>query len=307
MGRQLDLERLALGRSAFQDVQIDEDGPSQGLHPGVETAGSDESNGQVYKQQYDSKGRPINPSTEERNESMRDAMNACLALVGVVERKDISDQEYQEKQKARELLLIAENQRGQDLDIVPSLLSLVLTWWPDTITARIQAGLYNGSNSFADIVTQGLTNVHARGYGDLVDTFFAGLPLSILYTILRSTFRAFMRERIGRLQVYLDAKSQRRRSQRATRMLTVTFRIVELSIDAILLPLQYYAITQKLGLAPSRPLLPATSLLLPWHSSSLHSVMWQSSVGNRILRHLCSPAILLLLRNFLRTDKAALS
>ncbi|KAK3109291.1 hypothetical protein LTR53_017611, partial [Teratosphaeriaceae sp. CCFEE 6253] len=86
MGRQQHLTRLALGRSAFQSSGDDEPGGDRtGLH------GEGEATDGRPAQQYDAKGRPVNPATAARNAEMRRAQNSILALVGVVEAAERSE------------------------------------------------------------------------------------------------------------------------------------------------------------------------------------------------------------------------
>lgn len=303
MGRQLDLERLALGRSAFQDLPADGEASNLVLHNAIDSSETDQPDGETYKQQYDSKGRPINPATEERNQTMRNAQNAALALVGVVERKETSDRDLEALQKARYRVLKAEHETGEYVDVVATVLSLALTWWPDILTARIEAGLYAGSMSFTDIVMQDLALAQYSGGQDLIDTVFAGLPLYVLCLILRNTLREIMRGGIGRLQGWLDKRLRHGSSQRVNHALKSAFGIIVVAIDITLLPLQFYADTQKLGLAPPRPLLPNLGILLPGNPNSVHSFIWTSNASMPAVAILSSPAVLLLLQNFMRSGQ----
>ncbi|KAK0902387.1 hypothetical protein LTR57_019682 [Friedmanniomyces endolithicus] len=118
MGRQQYLTRLALGRSPFleatneqhADVKVDQDG-----HDASKT---EEPAYRGYTQQYNSKGRPINPTTEARNAEMRRAQNSVLALVGVVESREHSQRESEvELRRANEELREAEDGTGFLLEI----------------------------------------------------------------------------------------------------------------------------------------------------------------------------------------------
>lgn len=137
MGRRAHLERLALGRSAFQDEPARPEDPNGELDHVSGSTTEDIELDNDYRQQYDSKGRPINPATEARNQAMRDAQNGVLAVVGVVEAKATADNDLNHrlysKQKARAKLLKAEQARGELVDLVTSFLGVALTWWPEAV------------------------------------------------------------------------------------------------------------------------------------------------------------------------------
>lgn len=303
MGRQQDLERLALGRSAFQDVDTEGEASDQGFDHAAGSAGNGQLDGDSYKQQYDNKGRPINPATEERNQSMRNAQNAVLALVGVVESKEASDHQLEKqclsKQEAREKVLKAEQARGNGLGLITSLFHVATTWWPETLTSRIQAGVYAGSMSFTDIVLRDLTAAQYCGSRGLFDTFFAGAPVTIFYGILKLSLRWTTVQGFGRLQKWLNKRLQASTFDRVNRALLVTCVLSIGAIDAALLPMQYYATAQKLGLAPSRPLLLEWKDVLPWNTYSMHTFIWKSAIDLPFLGMLCSPALLVWLQNVL--------
>ena len=64
MGRQQYLERLALGRSAFEDPDTEAEGVRENETPRAQGAiDSDDGDGTHSEQQYVKKGRPTNPLT----------------------------------------------------------------------------------------------------------------------------------------------------------------------------------------------------------------------------------------------------
>lgn len=309
MGKQQYLERLALGRSAFEDADIN---PVQanGASPQDQTAVEDgQPTTNIYEQQYDDKGRPINQTTEERNEAMRDAQNSVLELVGVVESKDLSDKDSEMKymyiRKAREEVLREEQDRGEDLELVTNLLHAALTWWPEMLVARIQCGFYASSGSFADIILNEIRTAGSGGSGKVLATLFAGVPACALCALLKTLLCAAVGEGIGRFQKYLLRKRfPRRTTRRINTAITVFCEALVVGIDAAMLPLEYFGEVQRLGLAPTWPLLPHWRLFWPTSSpDSMHSFLWTSNVGISALRMMCSPASLLLVNGSLVRDQ----
>ena len=308
MGRQQYLERLALGRSPFEDVETDaksqdderpkdENGVSTGyLHLGG------------HEQQYDDKGRPINPSTEERNQAMRNAQNSVLELVGVVESRDISDKssemKYRYIREAREEVLRVEHDFGEDLELMTKIFLAALSWWPETLIRRIQCGIYPSSVSFADIVLKELRTVKAGGFKGLLDTLFPAVPACLLCAVIETLLCGAVGEGVGRLQNGLIRRRFRRRTTKRINFgITVVCEALVIGIDVLLLPLHYYASVQRLGLAPSWPLLPSWRSFVPSNPSSVHSFIWTSAIGILAFRTICSPAVLLLVHNYLKRDQ----
>ncbi|KAK5173510.1 uncharacterized protein LTR77_002191 [Saxophila tyrrhenica] len=112
MGRLFHLERLALGRSPFESIDAEDSPPEVDSQGGI----SSPDNGH-YQQQYDRKGRPINPATEKHNRELRHAQNAILELVGVVESKDQTARLEQERRaEERAMILHDEHDWGDTFE-----------------------------------------------------------------------------------------------------------------------------------------------------------------------------------------------
>lgn len=306
MGRQQDLERLALGRSAFQGPIANDAAlthyPQDNAVPQVNNQ-LDET---IYKQQYDDKGRPINPSTEATNQAMRHAQNAVIALTGAVESREASSRdEHKQRQINRIKTLESEDERGDDLTLLSAFLRVLLTRWPESLIARMQAGAYNDSSTFADIVLRDLIEARNGGFLQCLNIFLGGLPLSICYHFLKSLLVKAVRHPIGRLQSLIDRRLPSKHSRRASNALLFFFEGLVVAIEVALLPLPYYVTAQKLNLAPSWPPLPDKSILLPWSSSSLHSLIWKPFANISRFSILFSPAAMLLLQNILRDRRDA--
>ena len=307
MGRRLYLERLALGRSAFEDPVLEPSITSQEASEDSTAVASSQQNDEDYQQQYDNKGRPIKLSTEEINRSMRNAQNAVLALVGVVESKDDSDSRAKEKYRllheSREAILAAEQERGEEVEALTGLIHRISTWWPETLTSRIQAGLYSTTLSFTHVVRQELGAAKLGGYRGLLAVAFPGAPTYLAYTVTKTLLCGSVAEGMGLLQEKLGRRFSRHKMRlRVHTIINVACDILFLTIDVALLPLQYHAEVQALGLAPAWPLLPSWRVFLPPGISPAQSFLWSSPFRVPVLGRLCSPAIMLLLLNYLKRD-----
>ena len=304
MGRQQYLERLALGRSAVEDLEstVDLDREQQNIATG---GSSNDSAGLVHEQQYDNKGRAVNPQTEKRNAAMRNAQNAVLALVGVVESKDERDRleeaKYRPLQESRDQMLQAEQEWGEALTVLATGLSKVLLWWPETLTARIQAGVYDSSLSFGDILTGEVAGAREYGSKHFLLTFLSGIPAYLLHLVLDYLLLGNAIDyTVGPLTKVLGYYAKRRKQGNGLRQLSEVLQEGLCVIgDILLMPLLYYAETQRLGLAPPLPLLP--SWRSPWCANpySKDNIIWQPPTGLYLFKSITSPALLLLLRNSL--------
>lgn len=304
MGRQQYLERLALGRSPFQDSAVrpekpDDNNTDEPTKPTLHTDDSHSNN-----QTYDSKGRPINQRTEERNAAMRNAQNAVLALVGVVESKDASEKIDEARnrvmRKQWERLLEAEQERGSDLNMFLEYLYHLIRWWPDALVARIQAGLHSPSQPFADIVLRDLRRIRLLGASACFAVLLPGVVPHSLCTLSDALICGALVEGIGQLQTYLGRSTKRRQTSRwlnATAL--VATELLCVGVGMCLMPLEYHAETQRLGLAPNWPLLPHWRTFLPNHPSSSHNFLWTSPIELSRLRFCGSPGFWLLLQRSL--------
>ncbi|KAM0721689.1 hypothetical protein Q7P37_002614 [Cladosporium fusiforme] len=286
MGRTQNLERLALGRSAFQhpsaNTATDEND--------VDTAGSQETNAntaavpgasQPYVQQYDAKGRPFSPETEAQNAKLRHASNEVLALVGVVERKDSADARMQLdltlKRAMREHSLISEDNRGTELRALADVVSWFVSWWPAVLTRRIQVGIYSKNTSFADILRSEANSILNNGWRRLLLGLLPGAGVAVLHKVLWQFLALIVEEGIGALQNKIVAsKIRRRKAKRLIRSLTVFTDILLVAIDMLLLPLEIYSIARQLNIAPPTPWRPLLTTLLPSYTRAAYSTMFSS-------------------------------
>ena len=313
MGRQQYLERLALGRSAFEDPHPDPGSFNQEHSTSQAPVAENPTYSQLhrggYQQQYDTKGRPINPATEDRNARMRNAQNAVLALVGVVESRDNAERSSEMKfryiRQAREETLKAEQDRGEDLDLVLKILHTIVCCWPDALTARVQAGVYSSFTPFAAVVLKEIRSGMHRGLGGFFATFLPGAPAMLASALLRLLYLAVVGEGEMRLLEWLIQQRYLRRVavKRVYRILEVVSEVLFLAVDIALLPLDYHATAQQLGLAPAWPLVPSWQSFSPSSPASFHRFIWKPFIAIPVLRHVCSPAALLIMRTVLKRDQ----
>lgn len=308
MGRRQYLERLALGRSAYQNVDLEQQQSPAATSPGSSST-AQEWTGHEYTQQYDSRGRPINPAIDRFNAEQRRAQNEVLALVGVVERKDETDHinglRYDAIQKARRDLLADENERGELLDHAIFGCSFLLHLWPAALRQRIQIGRYHTSRSLVDILVTEWRQPWRGGTRLFLASLFPGAGSTIAHHLVRFALMMAAEQLTGELQTRLSKKVETRQTLRYLELGTAwVFEALLLAIDIGLLPLEYYAATQMLGLAPALPLFPSLQSYLPWHAESFHNVGWKCVISNRFIKNFASPAAILLVRKMLAYDAA---
>ncbi|KAK5699172.1 hypothetical protein LTR17_023489 [Elasticomyces elasticus] len=302
MGRQQHLTRLALGRSAFQDADNEETAQvkreQDTAFPGV-TGG--------YVQQYDSKGRPVNQSTDARNTETRRAFNSVYSVIGVVEERETSRQASErhareEKREERLMLLRAEDCSGCNIKSVAAVAEPMAVMWVNNLTWRYQLGLYDHRHSFTHQVRAAWSLAIQGGWQGAYSALFAGAVADQLHYFARIALNDVMAVVKGRCQGWHGTTLRR---LRPLRRVLQCLEIVTLGgIDVLLLPLQYWARVQQLGLAPALPLLPPLGFLLPWHPDSFHAFGWRPVLNIPVVGLLTSPAILLLLGTIARDAHA---
>lgn len=294
MGRQQYLQRLALGRSAFQDIEHE---TSEADVPEVQTH-------EHYYQQYDRKSRPVNPSTEASNAAMRDAQNAVLELVGVVERKDLEEEAFEIakrklRDKQREMLLL-EQDRGEDLDPVADILCELSTWRLKTVLARVQAGLFDSTLPMVDLLSAELNAVTRSGIKTTLLALMAGAPAMLATSFIKVIFDGVMSKGFEHLHSFVDRRPLQRRTRRTiSTCLSLLRDCLILSLNVLLLPLAYHVKIQTLGLIAPSPLLPSWNTFRHGGFFSFSSPMWTSTLGLPVLSVVTSPAALLLVREAL--------
>lgn len=217
MGRKQYLERLALGRSAFENLA--DESISVSTDAG-ESANQPEStvNPEPGVQQYDNKGRPKNPTTEAFNARLRHAQNSVLALVGVVERKESRDLAAQHKLSAnrafREHLLQKENDRGDELESVACLAIIMVTWWPDKLLRRLATGTH-GDRPFAEIMGREWHALSANGWRGLPDGLWPGMGAMLGYWLAWYVIAGGVEEVVSWAQIkMLASKSGKRKTRK---------------------------------------------------------------------------------------------
>ena len=303
MGRRIHLERLVLGRSAFEELEAqDDEGPrldgQEHAPPGTHQGGEHESE---YVQQYDNKGRPTNPGTDKIKQQQRHAQNAILELVGVVERKERGASEmYRNISKAREQLLTRENERGEDLELAELTISSALTWFPQALMARIQAGIYSFFMPFTDVLLLELSRA-GGGWKMALATLLPGLVAVGVSGTAELMLYEGANYTISQIETLVMRRARREQLPLVESATKVAREVVFSTIDVLLLPLKYHGYAQMLGIAPFYPLLPpAWPVPMSWLTSSptqtpsYHLFIWSPLLTHGPLRYISSPAILML-------------
>ena len=281
MGRAQYLERLALGRSAFQPgTEKNGAHPVESLSTSAGPPGTSEST-RSYTQQYDNKGRPENLVADAQNARLRHASNEVLALVGVVERKDSADARMQEvthlRRALREQSLIREDNRGNEWSAVVDVVSWFALWWPTALVRRMQIGLYSTSLPFMEILRCEASAMFGNGWRGLLLGLLPGTGIAIMHKVIWQVFALIAEESIGALQNQVVLSKMRRRKARIIiRSLAVFADICLIAIDLLLLPLETYALAQQLSIVPPTPWRPLLTTHLPYFFRAAYSTTFAS-------------------------------
>jgi len=271
MGRLQYIERLALGRSAYQyeapnsnEDHTNPQGPSTSENDLIETIQPTP----FPNQQYDPKGRPVNLETEAQNARLRHASNEVLALVGVVERKVHTDAKLHRKinieRNKRQRLQIHEDNRGNEMSAFIDVVSWFALWWPTALVRRIQIGLYSTDLPFAEILRYEARIIFGNGWQGILLGLLPGTGVAILHKITWQVMALIVEESIGAIQQRIVVSDMRRRKARfLIRSLTIFVDIVLVAIDTLLLPLETYAFARQMNIAPSMPWRPLLNTHLP--------------------------------------------
>ena len=271
MGRLQYIERLALGRSAYQSEATNNDeghanpqGPSSSDNDLIESVQITD----FANQQYDSKGRPVNLETEAQNARLRHASNEVLALVGVVERKEHTDAKLHQKinieRNKRQRLHILEDNRGNELSAFVDVVSWFALWWPTALVRRIQIGLYSTDLPFAEILRYEAKMMFGNGWQGILLGLLPGTGVSIVHKIIWQVLALIVEESIGAIQQRIVVSDMRRRKARVLiRSLTIFVDVVLVAIDTLLLPLETYAFARQMNIAPPIPWRPLLNTHLP--------------------------------------------
>ena len=299
MGRQEHLQRLAFGRSAFQDLSEQDQDAIAHLSSNDQATSSENKHIQLY----DSKGRPRNPRTEDLNARLRHAQNEALALVGVVERKESADADAQLEatlaRGVREHMLTHENAHGEELESATEISSFFVAWWPQTLLKRIHIGLYGPDLSFAGILALRWIDLRGPGLRGVLRGLLPGCAVSVMHRVIYQCLGAAVEEAISWLQQRLIKSGYRRRkSARLHAALNTLCEVVLLSLDLAIVPLDMYAFALQLGIAPlDTPWRTTTGTLLPSFFRYTYANIFASPTA-----FLTSPAALLIFHNLITRD-----
>lgn len=297
MGRQQYLTRLALGRSAFEPVK-EQEPPRPDSHQNQDGD---------HVQQYDSKGRPINPKIDAFNAEMRKAQNDVLSLVGVVERKDLTEKNVHWRNRVlgerRLKLLQDEQEKGELLDYAFLPVTFLAHLWTDALIQKVQIGFFDPGRSIVDVLASECRGLAAGGVRCALARMFPGFGDIVLHTIVRLPLIVAVEQLTGRIQSSVQKRRfKRKTAKRLYTAISFFFEAALLGIDMALLPMEFHARAQRLGLAPPLPLFPPLKSFLPWHATSFHQFGWKPLFGITVVKSLTTPAVLLLLYKIFHWD-----
>lgn len=151
MGREVYLNKIAFGRSAFIPTQS---ATESAVYTQLESSQSEipqrywEATANNYLQLYDERGNPINPRAREYGKKLRSAQNDVLASVGVVQRRAAPEDGLPGSYQERMELLEDEDGIGHFLSLTSKFTEEMCTWWIRSIRARVMV-CYLYTSSYA--------------------------------------------------------------------------------------------------------------------------------------------------------------
>ncbi|KAK6435589.1 hypothetical protein LTR95_008219 [Oleoguttula sp. CCFEE 5521] len=246
MGRQQYLERLVYGRSAFEELRTED------LTQFLERT-ADEND--ETAQQYDAKGRPTNPRSEQFDTELRHAQNEVLALVGAIERRNEAEAERAEHRAnaRRDILehaLESEHEYGGQLLIWADLCNCTILWCSDVLLARVLAGTHPPRTGYWQVLAVELAQARGIAWYASMLRLAQGLTIMQARISLENLCMLLISPVVGRVLTHIGTRadhSRRRATQTATMMLNIVLRSV---LDLLLLPVATYGCAVVLGLAP---------------------------------------------------------
>ncbi|WPH03669.1 Hypothetical protein R9X50_00655200 [Acrodontium crateriforme] len=300
MGRDQYLARLILGRSAFEDLEPNNPSQIQRI---------EELNGRISppsSQLYDGRGRPFNPEIAARNAEMRNAQNSVLALVGVVEKRDEDELRRVEDswtmRQALNRMLEEEHGTGESLQILTDAAPFFLML-PAAMILRLQIGLLDPNKSFFELASSLWQPEQGSGFCGMVGALIPGGVALIVAGSARALIQVVIGGACGEIQ---EALIKGKRFRHKTLMTLVTsmstvYVALQCCAEFALIPLDYYARAQFLGLAPVTPLIPSFAQLMSRKPDSLYQAAWNPVICIPILGTL-SAAIVQLVQAFVKYD-----
>ncbi|KAI9781391.1 MAG: hypothetical protein M1839_005985 [Geoglossum umbratile] len=271
MGRQQYIARLALGRSAYEPPEPEDDAESlRRLEAALaRSSGSPEPSSaspEQYVQQFDSSGRPINHASRTAVREMVRAQNDVLATVGVCYGIATGDKgsAHNRAKSERDRLesVMRENEVGLFIGAADLGVLFLANWWLDGIRHRIQV-----FKTFSDISFSEMFWIQRKHYG-LRTILFAGMPAHIAFTAVNAAREFVQSKLINYLHFSNNLNPDAGRRKRNRKLIGYLDRLLSLSSFIFLSPLMIYSNLQALGLLPSYPLLPTVQSLVPLTATS---------------------------------------
>ncbi|KAK5662986.1 hypothetical protein OQA88_6400 [Cercophora sp. LCS_1] len=237
------LTSMALGRSPYDDV----------------VQGTGQNNPRAPPQEYDGRGRPVNPNTRRINRDVIRSHNEVMQVIGVAE-PDNGAAEAAEA-AARRKHVEFENRIGSRLFLASGILDTAVVWGINGMRQRIL--LYK---QFSTAPFHDLSRI-LRSQQSISSYLFSGLPSFVLSTVLQEApiseiAAAVAIPKLERVDENLVLKFRVLSTPRAFRIAS------RYAATYIRLHLDIFVFLQRVGLVSSTAMLPPWSFFLPGSSSS---------------------------------------
>nr|OQO24499.1 hypothetical protein B0A51_11695 [Rachicladosporium sp. CCFEE 5018] len=286
MGRQQYLERLVYGRSALEDLRPED------LAQFLDRTGNQQD---LNAQQYDAKGRPTNPRSEQFDTDLRHAQNEVLALVGAIERRNAAEAESAElranvRHNALEDMIKREDACGEELYSRARVCSGLVSWGSDLLLARALVGLYPPETTFWLILTTELALRPGAAWNATALRFVLSYTIASMQRSVHDVIMRIMRPLMRRVHGFLDAGEAHGHHAITRPFAHVLGPALDVAAELLLIPLSTYGCAVVLGLAPAYFAQP----LPTWRAlSSISGNVYKVSFAS-LTRFYASPAIPLL-------------
>ncbi|KAM7209136.1 hypothetical protein V8F20_000474 [Naviculisporaceae sp. PSN 640] len=229
----------ALGRSPYEEEVWHYAG-----HP------TPEENTNQYQQQYDQRGRPVNPATRRLNRDIIRAHNEVMLAIGVVEPEETAE-EHRRKQESIKRHHAAQNKLAWKLSMANFVIEKALAWLVDGMRRQIM--IYK---NYAALRPDHLLLVTARSWKSYL---LAGLPsflLSNLYSYMSPSAMP-----VGSLMYVLESSPSQ--NPAANRISSLNALGIYMSLH-----LDIFSFLQRVGLNPTDTILPTWRFFVPGTSIS---------------------------------------
>lgn len=140
MGREAYLNRVVLGRSAFEAPLRDGDG---NFILGNHVRDRDD---RSYEQQWNERGRPYNPESERKSKKFHQAQNEVLHACGVIISKDLAKVEKHKRREVPRSTRLAEIEEENNIGFffkgIDRVNGVISTWWLQSLRRQLMVRIY---------------------------------------------------------------------------------------------------------------------------------------------------------------------